>query len=63
MSGFRTREVERGVTLILQDINTKLQEPLNFRRLSGSDMSYIPPHKRHSKDPDRPSLFQILLKI
>ncbi|KAL0674216.1 hypothetical protein Bca4012_002197 [Brassica carinata] len=95
---FRTREVERGVTLILQDINTKLQEqnierdcvlkklrdalgtiwdflhcdasltnvsdfllklvwePLNFRRrLKGSDMSYIPPHKRHSKDPDRPS--------
>ncbi|CAN7115715.1 unnamed protein product [Brassica rapa subsp. narinosa] len=52
---FGTWEVERGVTLILQDINTKLQELRNFKRLSGSDMSYIPPHKRHSKDPDRPS--------
>ncbi|KAL0710935.1 hypothetical protein Bca4012_017913 [Brassica carinata] len=86
---FGTREVESGVTLILQDINTKLQEQ-NIERgcvlemlrdalgtiwdflhgdasltnlgtsqdvesTKGSVMSYIPPHRRHSNDPNRPS--------
>uniref|UniRef100_M4C784 DUF7903 domain-containing protein n=1 Tax=Brassica campestris TaxID=3711 RepID=M4C784_BRACM len=36
-------------------VGRNLEISKDVESTKGSDMSYIPPHKRHSKDPDRPS--------